>query len=77
MYLVTKASDDYYAHIEECKDLTIAQVYKKYGVVILSENDFYGDKADIIMESFECDEDKAKKISQCKYIIEIYDDYVE
>lgn len=76
--ILTRASDYGVASFQVNSLEQIEELMEKEGEIILRYNDFYGDDPSRIKDFFDINDDElAKWISESKYEITIYDDYIE
>ena len=83
-FLITKANNDYWYKIEEYKTIEelLSAIEKRHHDFIIGKNDCFNEEPEKIYQSFIYDNKKmtmedARKISQLKYEIEIYNSYIE
>ena len=76
-YYLTKASDDDWYDIMEIQDETLYELYDKIGRFIVKQNYWYRDSVEDICRYRRVPKEDAKKISQARIEIIIYDSYIE
>lgn len=76
-YYLTKASDDYWYDIIEIQDETLYELYDKFGDFIVKQNEWYKDSIEDIFCYCRASKEDAKKISESRIEIMIYDSYIE
>jgi len=83
-FLITKANNDYWYKIEEYKTIEelLLSIEKRHHDFIIGKNDYFNWNPAEIYQSFIYDNKKmtmedARKISQLKYQITIYNGYIE
>lgn len=77
-FMVIKTNDDYWVKFESYNSVEglIKSMEKRHHDLILGTNDFYGQDPEYILEFWDkINLATAKKISETKYTIEIYNDY--
>lgn len=77
MIVVAKASSDDYVNFIDNDNITISEICEKMGDVIISKNHFYNKNIKGIQCAWGCNEEIAKKVSNCKFSMLVYDDYIE
>ena len=79
--LITKVSEDYYFDFKDFQtfDDLISFMKESKHPLVLGQNDFYDSDPQDILKYWDTinDLEIAKNICECKYEVEIYDDWIE
>lgn len=75
-YLTKASSDDWYNILEIQNEDNIETLYDKFGSIIIKHNDWYGEDIEDICHYCRVPKEDAKKISETRIEIMIYDDYI-